>query len=52
MDKRTLHDSEPDRRPRRLFDILNRHRLKLAALVVAMALLILLADVILKGAAY
>lgn len=37
---------------RRLFDIINRHRLKLAALIVGFALLILLADAVLKGSAY
>lgn len=39
-------------RSRRLFDLLNRHRLKLALLIVGLALLILLADSVLKGSAF
>lgn len=37
---------------RRLFETINRHRLKLAALIAGMAFLLLIADAVLKGSAY
>lgn len=44
--------SVSSKHPQRLFDVLNRHRLKLGLLIVGMALMVLLADAILKGSAY
>lgn len=52
MNSGTQGDKGPQNRSRRMLDVLNRHRLKLALLVAGLALLILVADSILKGSAY
>lgn len=39
-------------RSRRMLDVLNRRRLKLAALLLGLALIVLIAEAALKGSAY
>lgn len=52
MNARPTDHSDSQRRSRRMLDVLNRHRLKLAALLLGLALLILIAEAALRGSAY
>ncbi len=52
MNARPTDKGDPHGRSRRMLDILNRHRLKLAALLIGLALLILIAEGVLRGSAY
>jgi len=52
MNPRPTDYSDPQGRSRRMLDVLNRRRLKLAALLLGLALIILIAEAALRGSAY